>query len=270
MIVLPLPAAETPHGRPEEPARRPESAARPERVAPSGGTEQAGPRILLVDDHEVVRMGLRALLATAPGFSVVAEADSVATAVAAARRWRPDVVVMDVRLPDGSGVEACREIRAENPNASVIMLTSFADEEAVFASILAGAAGYLLKQARGQALIDAVETVWRGASLLDPAVTRQVLARIRRMGQQELDDDLARLSEQERKILPLIAEGKTNREIAAALFLSDRTVKSYVSNILTKLNLSRRAEAAAFITRHAGHAGMGGDRGEDHSGARDR
>jgi DNA-binding NarL/FixJ family response regulator len=202
-----------------------------------------------VDDHEVVRVGLSALLSTVPEFNLVAEADSVATAVAAARRWSPDVVIMDVRLPDGSGVEACREIRAERPQTHVLMLTSFADEEAVFASILAGASGYLLKQARGQALIDAVQAVWRGASLLDPAVTRQVLARVRRMGQQELDEDLRQLTEQERKILPLIAEGKTNREIATALYLSDRTVKSYVSNILSKLNLSRRAEAAAFITR---------------------
>lgn len=218
--------------------------------APGATSGPAGPRILLVDDHEVVRMGLRTLLSTVPGFSVVAEADSVATAVAAAHRWAPDVVIMDVRLPDGSGVEACREIRAERPQTRVIMLTSFADEEAVFASILAGAAGYLLKQARGQALINAVEAVWRGGSLLDPAVTQSVLDRVRRMGQREFDDDLRRLTEQEWRILPLIAEGKTNREIAAALHLSDRTVKSYVSNILTKLNLTRRAEAAAFITRH--------------------
>src|SRR6266511_2774802 len=216
---------------------------------PAGGPEP-GPRILLVDDHEVVRVGLRALLSTVPGFTVVGEADSVASAIQAARRWRPDVVAMDVRLLDGSGVEACREIRSEFPEVRVIMLTSFADEEAVFASILAGASGYLLKQARGQALIDAVEAVWRGGSLLDPAVTRQVLERVRRLGDREVDEELSRLSEQERKILPLIAEGKTNREIAAALSLSDRTVKSYVSNILTKLNLSRRAEAAAFITRH--------------------
>ncbi len=226
----------------------PPQLASPQACGAAAGTE--GPRILLVDDHEVVRVGLRALLSTVPNFTVVGEADSVASALEAARRMRPNVVAMDVRLLDGSGVEACREIRAEFPDIRVIMLTSFADEEAVFASILAGASGYLLKQARGQALIDAVETVWRGGSLLDPTVTHQVLERVRRIGQQELDEELGRLSEQERKILPLIAEGKTNREIAAALYLSDRTVKSYVSNILTKLNLSRRAEAAAFITRH--------------------
>jgi two-component system response regulator DevR len=206
-------------------------------------------RVLIVDDHEVVREGLRSLLNRREGISVVGEAGTVGTAVEEAARLRPDVVIMDVRLPDGSGVEACREIRQENPAAKVIMLTSYADDEAVFASILAGAAGYLLKQTRGQALADAIEAVAQGGSLLDPAVTQKVLERVRSLGGRRPDDSLASLSDQEQKILLLIAEGKTNKEIAEEIFLSDKTVKNYVSSILSKLNLRRRAEAAAFIAR---------------------
>jgi two-component system response regulator DevR len=206
-------------------------------------------RILIVDDHEVVREGLRALLSRRPGFSVVAEAATVEGAVAEASLAKPDVVIMDVRLPDGSGVEACREIRQESPDTKVIMLTSYADEEAVFASILAGAAGYLLKQTRGQTLAEAVEAVARGESLLDTAVTQKVMERVRAAGTRTVDDPLTSLSEQEHKILLLIAEGKTNKEIAEEIYLSDKTVKNYVSSILSKLNLRRRAEAAAFIAR---------------------
>ena len=206
-------------------------------------------RVLIVDDHEVVREGLRSLLNRREGISVVGEAGTVGTAVEEAARLRPDVVIMDVRLPDGSGVEACREIRQENPAARVIMLTSYADDEAVFASILAGAAGYLLKQTRGQALAEAIEAVAQGGSLLDPAVTQKVLERVRSLGGRRPDDSLASLSDQEQKILLLIAEGKTNKEIAEEIFLSDKTVKNYVSSILSKLNLRRRAEAAAFIAR---------------------
>lgn len=206
-------------------------------------------RILIVDDHEVVREGLRTLLNRRPGFSVVAEAATVEGAVAEASRAKPDVVIMDVRLPDGSGVEACREIRQENPDTKVIMLTSYADEEAVFASILAGAAGYLLKQTRGQTLAEAVEAVARGESLLDTAVTQKVMERVRAAGTRTVDDPLTSLSEQEHKILVLIADGKTNKEIAEEIYLSDKTVKNYVSSILSKLNLRRRAEAAAFIAR---------------------
>jgi len=206
-------------------------------------------RVLIVDDHEVVREGLRSLLNRREGISVVGEAGTVGTAVEEAARLRPDVVIMDVRLPDGSGVEACREIRQENPDAKVIMLTSYADDEAVFASILAGAAGYLLKQTRGQALAEAIEAVAQGGSLLDPAVTQKVLERVRSLGGRRPDDSLASLSDQEQKILLLIAEGKTNKEIAEEIFLSDKTVKNYVSSILSKLNLRRRAEAAAFIAR---------------------
>lgn len=177
------------------------------------------------------------------------EAGTVGTAIEESSRLRPDVVIMDVRLPDGSGVEACREIRQENPDTKVIMLTSYADDEAVFASILAGAAGYLLKQTRGQALAEAIEAVAHGGSLLDPAVTQKVLERVRSLGGRRPDDSLASLSDQEQKILLLIAEGKTNKEIAEEIFLSDKTVKNYVSSILSKLNLRRRAEAAAFIAR---------------------
>jgi len=207
---------------------------------------EANVTILLVDDHEVVRMGLRALLDRRPGFSVVGEASTVAEAVSAARKSRPDVIVMDIRLPDGSGVEACREIRGELPETKVIMLTSYADDEAVYGSIMAGASGYLLKQTRGQSLAEAIERVARGESLLDPSVTEKVLARMRALASGQADE-LAVLSEQERKILGLIAEGKTNKEIAAEVFLSDKTVKNYVSSILSKLNLRRRSEAAAFI-----------------------
>jgi two-component system response regulator DevR len=206
-------------------------------------------RVLIVDDHEVVREGLRSLLNRRQGMTVVGEAGTMADSIEEAARVEPDVVVMDVRLPDGSGVEACREIRQARPDVKVIMLTSYADDEAVFASILAGAAGYLLKQTRGQALADAIEAVARGDSLLDPAVTQKVLERVRTLGSGGTDDVLGSLSEQEQKILLLIAEGKTNKEIAEEIFLSDKTVKNYVSSILSKLNLRRRSEAAAFIAR---------------------
>ena len=205
-------------------------------------------RVLIVDDHEVVREGLRALLRRRSNLAVVGEADSVASAIEEANRTEPDVVIMDVRLPDGSGVEACREIRAQRPETKVIMLTSYADEDAVFASIMAGATGYLLKQTRTQALTDAIERAMNGESLLDPAVTQRVLERIRNIGSAK-DDELSLLSEQERKILDLIAEGKTNKEIAKEVYLSDKTVKNYVSSILSKLNVRRRSEAAAFIAR---------------------
>ncbi len=205
-------------------------------------------KVLIVDDHEVVRMGLRTLLERRPHFLVVGEAGSVAEAVQVARRTRPHVVIMDVRLPDGSGVEACREIKQEDPTVQVIMLTAFADEEALFGSIMAGAAGYILKQARSQALVEAIERAARGESLLDPHVTAQVLQRLRQLASGGRDE-MASLSPQERRILALIAEGKTNKEIAQELYLSEKTVKNYVSHILTKLNLRRRSQAAAFLAR---------------------
>ena len=207
-------------------------------------------RLLIVDDHEIVRQGLVALLGRREGFEVVAEAGSVAEAIDQARKLQPDVVVMDVRLPDGSGIEACREIRAELPNTRVIMLTSYPDEEAVLSAIVAGAAGYLLKQIRARDLVAALEAVGRGESLLDPAVTEKVLERVRRIATGGQMDDLAQLTSQEQKILALVAEGKTNKEIAADIFLSDKTVKNYVSSILSKLNLERRAQAAAYVAQH--------------------
>ena len=206
-------------------------------------------RILIVDDHEVVREGLRALLARREGFEIVGQAGTAEQAIAEAARSEPDVIVMDVRLPDGSGIEACREIREVRPETKVIMLTSYADDDAVFASILAGAAGYVLKQTRGSVLADAIAAVARGESLLDAAVTQKVLERVRSASQRKPDDPLDALTEQEHKILSLIAEGKTNKEIAGEVYLSDKTVKNYVSNILSKLNMRRRSEAAAFIAR---------------------
>jgi len=206
-------------------------------------------RLLVVDDHEVVRQGLVALLDRRAGFQVVAEAGTVSEAIAAARKFRPDLVIMDVRLPDGTGIEACREIRAELPDTRVVFLTSFPDEEAVLNAIVAGASGYLLKQIRARDLVSALETVGRGESLLDPAVTEKVLERVRRIATGSEPDELAALTAQERKILLLVAEGKTNKEIAAEIYLSDKTVKNYVSSILSKLNLERRAQAAAFVAR---------------------
>jgi two-component system, NarL family, response regulator DevR len=207
-------------------------------------------RILVVDDHEVVRQGLVSLLERRDGFQVVAQAGTVAEAIEAAHKFQPDLVVMDVRLPDGSGIEACREIRAEHPGTRIVILTSYPDEEAVFASIVAGASGYLLKQIRGRDLVAALESVGRGESLLDPAVTEKVLDRVRRIASGTYTDELAQLTRQEQKILLLIAEGKTNKQIAADIFLSDKTVKNYVSSILAKLNLQRRSQAAAFVARH--------------------
>jgi DNA-binding NarL/FixJ family response regulator len=205
-------------------------------------------RVMLVDDHEVVREGLRTLLDRRPGMRVVAEAGTVAQSIEVALREKPDVIIMDVRLPDGSGVEACREIRSELPETRLIMLTSYADEEAIIASIMAGASAYLLKQTRGQQLADAVEAVARGESLLDSKVTERVLEQVRNKARGAAADKNP-LTENEQKILNLIAEGKTNREIAAEVFLSDKTVKNYVSSILSKLNMKRRSEAAAYIAR---------------------
>jgi two-component system response regulator DevR len=205
-------------------------------------------KVMIVDDHEVVREGLRALLNRREGMTVVGEAGTVAQAIETAARVQPDVIVMDVRLPDGSGVEACREIRAAQPQTHTIMLTSYADDEAVIASIMAGASAYLLKQTRGNQLAEAIVAVARGESLLDPQVTARVLEQMRGMAN-PAPDKAATLTENEMKILHLIAEGKTNREIAADVYLSDKTVKNYVSSILSKLNLKRRSEAAAYIAR---------------------
>jgi DNA-binding NarL/FixJ family response regulator len=221
-------------------------------------TETTAPRtltVVVVDDHEVVRQGLVAMLDRRPGFQVVGEAGTVAEALEVTTRFQPDLVVMDVRLPDGSGIEACREIRASLPGTRVMMLTSYPDEEAVLAAIVAGASGYLLKQVRARDLVAALEAVGRGESLLDPAVTGKVLERMRRIATSDQPDELAALTQQERKILALVADGMTNKEIAAEIFLSDKTVKNYVSSILAKLNLERRAQAAAFVARLKTHPG---------------
>jgi two-component system, NarL family, response regulator DevR len=207
-------------------------------------------RVVLVDDHEVVRNGIKSLLAETPDVSVVGEAGTVKDAIERAVWARPDVVIMDVRLPDGSGIEATREIRARLPNTQVLMLTTFSDDEALFASIMAGAAGYVLKQIKGADLVRAVQTVGRGESLLDPAVTKGLLDRLRRGKHLLKDERLARLSAQEERILEMIAEGKTNREIGDKLHLAEKTVKNYVTSILSKLEVARRAEAAAYLARH--------------------
>jgi DNA-binding NarL/FixJ family response regulator len=204
-------------------------------------------RVMIVDDHEVVREGLRTLLGKQKTLSIVGEAATMKDAVETAARARPDVVIMDIRLPDGSGIEACRSIREARPQTGVIMLTSYADDEALFASIIAGASGYILKDAKSQTVLDAVSAVAQGRSLLDPTVTGKVLERVRK-GPEE-DPKLASLTEQERKVLGHVAEGKTNREIGEIMFLSEKTVKNYVSRILDKLGLARRAEAAAYMAK---------------------
>jgi DNA-binding NarL/FixJ family response regulator len=207
-------------------------------------------RVMLVDDHEVVRGGIRAMLQATDDIVVTAEAASVREAIDEAARARPDVIVMDVRLTDGSGIEATRQIRADRPESKVLMLTSFADDEALFASIMAGASGYVLKQINATELLRAIRAVGRGESLLDPAVTTSVLDRLRKGKHLMLDEKLARLSPQEERILTAVADGKTNREIGDDLHLAEKTVKNYVSSILSKLEVARRAEAAAYLARH--------------------
>ena len=206
-------------------------------------------RVMLVDDHEIVRDGIRAMLETQDDIIVATEAGSVRDAIDEAARTRPDVIVMDVRLTDGSGIEATREIRAARPATKVLMLTSFADDEALFASIMAGASGYVLKQVKSNDLLHAIRAVGAGDSLLDPSVTTAVLDRLRKGKQLMGDEKLARLSPQEERILQQIADGKTNKEIGDDLSLAEKTVKNYVSSILSKLEVARRAEAAAYLAR---------------------
>lgn len=206
-------------------------------------------RIFLLDDHELVRRGVRDLLWAEEDLLVVGEASSAEEALERIPQTQPDVAVLDVRLGEGdpSGIEACREIRSRYPSVACVMLTSFADDEALFASIMAGAAGYVLKQIRGADLVAAVRRVGAGESLLDPAVTARVLERLR--NPQPEADPLAQLTPQERRILDLIAEGRTNRQIAEVMFLAEKTVKNYVSHLLAKLGMERRAEAAAYAAR---------------------
>jgi len=207
-------------------------------------------RVMLVDDHEVVRDGIRSLLESSDDIVICAEAGTVQGAIDEAARTRPDVVVMDVRLADGSGIEATREIRANRPKTQVLMLTSFADDEALFASIMAGASGYVLKQIQGAEIVKAIREVAAGKSLLDPQVTNAVLDRLRKGKHLLKDEKLARLSPQEERILALVADGRTNRQIGEELHLAEKTVKNYVSSILSKLEVGRRAEAAAYMARH--------------------
>jgi two-component system, NarL family, response regulator DevR len=201
-------------------------------------------RVFLLDDHEVVRRGLRELFEAEDDLTVVGEGASAQEALARVPSSKPDVAVLDVRLPDGDGVEVCRDLRSAMPELKCLMLTSFADDEALFSAILAGASGYVLKQIRGSDLVSAVRRVAAGESLLDPSLTRQVMERLR--GENVEDERLARLTTQERKILELIADGKTNRQIADELYLAEKTVKNYVSNLLSKMGFARRTEAAVY------------------------
>ncbi|PYC87572.1 DNA-binding response regulator [Streptomyces tateyamensis] len=205
-------------------------------------------RVFLLDDHEVVRRGVHELLADEPDIEVVGEAGTAAEALSRIPAVSPDVAVLDVRLPDGNGVEVCREIRSRLPEVRCLMLTSFSDDEALFDSIMAGAAGYVLKAIRGSDLLSAVRDVAAGKSLLDPVATSRVLARLREGGAQE-DERLAQLTKQERRILELIGEGMTNRQIGNELHLAEKTVKNYVSSLLAKLGMERRTQAAAFVAR---------------------
>ncbi len=206
--------------------------------------------ILLVDDHEVVRLGLRSLLDHHPGFEVVGEASAEAEAVEKALELQPDLILMDIRLAGGSGVDACQQIMLELPETKVVMLTSFAEDEMLFAAIRAGASGYVLKQVGSNDLIRAIEAASRGEATLDPSLTQRVFSEIRHSIQKEEAAAFGDLTAQEMQVLALIAEGKTNREIATALFLSEGTVRNYVSSILSKLGVSNRAEAAAYAIQH--------------------
>lgn len=210
-------------------------------------------RLLLVDDHEVVRVGLRTLLSEHHEIKIVGEAETMADSIRQALRLKPDVVLMDVRLPDGSGVAACREILASCPATRVLFLTSYADDDSVLAAVVAGAQGYLLKEIDSSALVGAIEAVAEGQSILDPTVTHRALAWIKGFGINSHSlPDAEPLSPQEERVLALVAEGKTNKEIATSLRLSDKTVKNYLANIFQKLHLTRRTQAAAFfIKRHS-------------------
>jgi DNA-binding NarL/FixJ family response regulator len=203
--------------------------------------------VFLLDDHELVRRGIRELLWAHDDMTVIGEASTAEEALARIPTSRPDVAVLDVRLPDGDGIEVCREIRSRHPEIACLILTSYSDDEALFSAIMAGAAGYVLKQIRGVELVDAIRRVGAGGSLLDPAVTERVMKRLR--AKPEEDEGLTDLTGQERRILELIAQGYTNRQIADTIFLAEKTVKNYVSSLLSKLGMERRSEAAAYAAR---------------------
>ena len=207
-------------------------------------------RILLVDDHEVVRIGLKSLLARHPGFEVIAEASSAREALEQTSALKPDVVIMDIRLPGTSGIEACEQIVNQFPGTRVIMLTSYAEDEMLFSAIRAGAAGYVLKQIGGDDLVRAIEAVGRGEALLDPAVTQRIFQEVRKAAREEEASAFSDLTQQEMHVLQLVSEGRTNRQIAEMLYLGEGTVRNYVSSILSKLNVRNRAEAAAYAVEH--------------------
>ncbi len=216
------------------------------------GNERGRIRVFLLDDHEIVRRGVRDLLEESGRIEVVGEAGTAAEALSRIPPTRPQVAVLDVRLPDGSGVEVCRDIRSRHPEIQCLMLTSFNDDEALFQAIMAGAAGFLLKQIKGPDIVDAIERVASGQSLLDPAVTARVLERLRTPPEE--DERLASLTGQERKVLELIAEGLTNRQIGERIHLAEKTVKNYVSNLLAKLGMERRTQAAVYAAGLKEHA----------------
>lgn len=208
-------------------------------------------QLLLVDDQEIVRIGLRMLLESSHTIQVIGEAGTVADAVAEASRLKPDVVLMDVRLPDGSGTDACRQILAISPDTHVLFLTCYADEDAVMAAMCGGASGYLLKEIAGQSLINAIHAMAEGKTILDPAVIGPIISRLQSPATQKTDNKEEALSAQEQRVLALVAEGKTNKEIAIDLGLSDKTVKNYLRHIFQKLQISRRSQAAAYFTKHS-------------------
>ena len=207
-------------------------------------------RLLLVDDHEIVRLGLKSLLDRHAKFQVVAEASTGSEAVKKVEQYNPDIVVMDIRLPGGSGIKACDEITKKYPDTKVLMLTTYAEDEMLFSAIRAGASGYMLKQVGSDELIKAIEAVGRGEALLDPAVTQRVFQEVRKAAREEEALAFVDLTDQEKQVLIHVSEGKTNREIAKALYLGEGTVRNYVSSILSKLDVSNRAEAAAYAVRH--------------------
>jgi two-component system, NarL family, response regulator DevR len=209
-------------------------------------------RVLLVDDHEVIRVGLRTVLGQAQGIAVVGEAGTMAEAAQQAQRLKPDVILMDVRLPDGSGIDACREILGTLPETRVIFLTSYADDDSVLAAVLAGAHGYVLKEIDSPALLEAIRSVAKGQSILDSHVTERALRWLRGLHDLPATSGTDQLSSQEERVVALVAEGKTNKEIAAALGLSDKTVKNYLANVFQKLRITRRAQAAAFFVKRQG------------------
>jgi two-component system response regulator DevR len=207
-------------------------------------------KIIIVDDHEIVRLGLKSLLDQYPQYEVVAEAKNANEAVAQVESFHPDIVLMDIRLPGKSGIDACEEIKQNFPDVKVIMLTSYAEDEMLFSAIKAGASGYILKQIDSDGLVKSIEAVARGEASLDPAVTQRVFQEVKRAVKEEEAASFSELSQQERMVLKLVSEGRTNREIALALYLGEGTVRNYVSSILSKLVVSNRAEAAAYAVEH--------------------